>query len=104
MFLAQKRDIEVLKVLILPRAFEAVYSLLVEKGYIRPFKHGETLVAGLAALAIAYSYIYEPANISYSFVKQMDRYCDLSTGERQLFDAMRYIVTTDINKYYHKTA
>ena len=52
-----------------PRAVEALYTLLVERGVITPFKHGETLVAIVTALAIAYSYIYEPANISYSFVK-----------------------------------
>lgn len=82
LFLANRRDVEIMKVMIFPRAFEALYTLLVEKGLIKPFKHGETLVAILAALAIAYSYIYEPANISYSFVKQLDRYCDLSQGER----------------------
>jgi hypothetical protein len=69
LFLLERRDLEILKVLIFPRAVEAIYALLVEKGYIKPIPYGETLVSGLAALAIAYSYIYEPANISYSFVR-----------------------------------
>ena len=96
LFLAERRDLEIMKVLILPRAFEAFYTLLVERGIITPIKHGETVVAILAALAIAYSYIYEPANISYSFVKQLDRYCDLSPGERQLFNSMRVVVANRI--------
>ena len=69
LFLANRRDLEILKVLIYPRAFEAIYALLVEKGIIKPIKHGETMVAIFASLMIAYSYIFEPANISYSFVK-----------------------------------
>ena len=69
LFLLERRDLEILKVLIFPRAVEALYTLAVEKGYIKPIKYGETLVSGLTALAIAYSYIYEPANISYSFVR-----------------------------------
>jgi hypothetical protein len=36
-----------------PRAVEALYTLLVERGVITPFKHGETLVAIVTALAIA---------------------------------------------------
>ena len=100
LFLAQRGDYELLKVLIVPRAFEAIYALLVERGVITPIKHGETMVAILAALAIAYSYIYEPANVSFSFVRQLDKYCDLSKGERQLFDMMRVVVADDIKKYY----
>ena len=82
--------------LIFPRLCEALYTLSVEKGYIKPIPHGETFVAWMTALAIAYSYIYEPANISYSFVRQLDRYCDLSKGERELFDSMRVIVAKHI--------
>ena len=102
LLLAQRSDIEILKVLIFPRAFESLYALLVERGIIKPIKHGETIVAILAALAIAYSYIYEPANISHSFVKQLDKYCDLSSGERQLFNTMRVIVADNIQKKYHR--
>ena len=69
LFLASRRDLEVMKVLIFPRACEAFYTLLVEKRIIKPIKHGETIVSMLTALAIAYSYIYEPANISHSFAK-----------------------------------
>jgi hypothetical protein len=75
----------------------------VEKGVIKPIRHGETIVAITAALAIAYSYIYEPANISYSFVKQLDRYCDLSPGERQLFNSMRVVIENRIQRKYHGT-
>ena len=100
LFLANRRDLEILKVLILPRAFEALYTLLVERGVITPVKHGETFVAIFAALAIAYSYIYEPANISYSFVKQLDRYCDLSPGERNLFNSMRIVLANRIKRTY----
>ena len=97
----ERRDLEILKVIIFPRLCEALYTLAVEKGYITPIPHGETLVAWMTALAIAYSYIYEPANISYSFVRQLDRYCDLSKGERELFDSMRVVVAKHIQDKYH---
>ncbi len=69
LFILERRDLEILKVLIYPRLCESLYTLSVEKGFIKPIPHGETFVAWFTALAIAYSYIYEPANISYSFVR-----------------------------------
>ena len=101
LFLLERRDIEILKVLIYPRFVDALYNLAVERGYIKPIPYGESLVSIFALLAIAYSYIYESANISYSFAKQLDKYCDLTKGERELFNMERLLVADHIQMKYH---
>ena len=101
LFLLERRDIEILKVLIYPRFVDALYNLAVERGYIKPIPYGESLVSIFALLAIAYSYIYEPANISHSFAKQLDKYCDLAQGERELFNMERLLVADHIQMKYH---
>ena len=101
LFLLERRDLEILKVLIYPRFVEALYNLAVERGYIKPIPYGESLVSIFALLAIAYSYIYEPVNISHSFAKQLDKYCDLAKGERELFDMERLLIADHIQMKYH---
>ncbi len=97
----EHRDLEIIKVLLYPRFAEALYTLAVEKGYIKPIPYGETIVSFLGLLSICYSYIYEPQNISHSFARQLDRYVDLTKGEKELFDMQRLVVADHIQMKYH---
>ena len=60
LLIATRSDLNLLKIFIYPRAIEALYNLSIEKGLIRPIKHGEFLAALLANTIYTYNYIFEP--------------------------------------------
>ena len=100
LLLAKQSDLNLIKVLIYPRALEAIFNILKEKGYIRPIKYGEALSCFVALYICTYCYIFEPHNIGESYVRTVDRYCDLQGNEKEVFDAMRYMMNEHIKKTY----
>ena len=77
LFHANANDLNLIKVIIYPRAIEAVYNLLKSKGIIKPIKYGETLSCLFTLYVCTYCYIFEPYNIGESYVKTVNRYSDI---------------------------
>jgi len=70
--------------MILPRAIEACYSLLKEKGILRPITGGESLMCISAMVSIVYYYIHEEHLIDSSYKKTIDKYMNLTRDEGYL--------------------
>ena len=100
LLLAKESDLNLIKVLIYPRALEAIYNILKAKGIIKPIKYGEAISCFTALYICTYCYIFEPQNIGESYVRTVDRYCDLQPNERMIFEAMREMVKRDIKAAY----
>lgn len=94
----KREDLNLMKVIIYPRALEALYNLLVEKNVVKPVKHGETVLYYFTLFFFTYNYIFEPHNMGASTVKSLDYYADLSNEERMMFDVMRLKVRENILK------
>ena len=82
LFIAREKDITLIKIMLYPRAVDAIYHLLIEKGIVKPIKHGQIYLYLLEYLILVYTYIYEPWSLKPSFVKQLDFYCDLNKYEK----------------------
>ena len=77
------KDMTLLKVLLYPRAIEGLYSLLKEKGLVKPLPYGgETLLAYTTNCVIVYNYTYENFNLPGNMIKSLNQYCDLTKGEQ----------------------
>ena len=100
LFIADKSDLGLLKIAIYPRAIEACYSLLLERGIVKPIKHGSIIVAAVPMVISTYMYIYEPHNVGMGLVKNLDRYSDVTLGERRMFHASREVVKDMIRNSY----
>ena len=98
---ASPKDLNILKVFIYPRAAEALYNLLVERGIIKPVaKHGQTYFCLIIMAVVLYNFSFESQNIGVSFAKSVERYSDMTAGERQMFDAFRMVKTNKIKAFY----
>ena len=72
--LANKSELDLMKIIIYPRTVEVLLNLLAEKGYIKNFKYSEVLAYVVIATIIVYNYLYEPMNLSQGYVKSIDYY------------------------------
>jgi hypothetical protein len=79
--LAEAKDMNLLKLLIYPRAIESIYSLLVEKGIIKPIKNGETYTHMVVLIFLVYLYIHEPNVMEQSFKRSIDSYMNFTEVE-----------------------
>ncbi|CDW88724.1 UNKNOWN [Stylonychia lemnae] len=100
LFIADQKDLNLLKVFILPRAIEAVYNLLVEKKIITPIKYGTQLMTIGSLWVISYNFLNETHNLTPSFMKTLYTYSNKTQGEGYLLDAMRTNVINDCKVYY----
>ena len=65
-----------------PRACEAIYTLLKEKGYIRPLNFGGEYMLHMITLNIVtYLYSFEPFNVDKSTERSFDLYMQLDKDE-----------------------
>ncbi len=87
LFAADKGDIGIIKAIIYPRAAEAIYSLLKEKGLARPVKHGEGILFSLVLFVASYSFILERFNLPPSILKTYEFYVGQTVGESYLREA-----------------
>ncbi len=70
------------KLLIYPRAAESVYSLLVERGLIKPLAWGGEPITHISScIVLVFLYIHEPYTIDGSFLKSLDSYMNFTKDE-----------------------
>mmetsp|Transcript_37746 Transcript_37746/g.36200 ORF Transcript_37746/g.36200 Transcript_37746/m.36200 type:complete len:114 (-) Transcript_37746:34-375(-) len=100
LLLAKSNDLNLIKVLIYPRALEAIYNVMKEKGFVKPIKYGEALFCFFTLYVCTYCYIFEPDCIGESYVRTVDRYCDLQRNEKEVFNANRHILDNYIKANY----
>eukprot|EP00347_Sterkiella_histriomuscorum_P017533 403348975 len=100
LFMADHRDQNLVKVFLLPRAIEAVYNLLVEKGIIQPIRFGTQIMAIAIMYVISYNFLWEPHNMTPSFMKTLYNYSNRTKGEAFLLDAMRENVVLNGKDFY----
>ena len=74
LLIASPGEQSILKLLIYPRAFECLFQLLCDKGYIKKFKHGDILFYAFQVIAVTYNYILEPPNLPRGFNRTIDSY------------------------------
>eukprot|EP00347_Sterkiella_histriomuscorum_P006292 403353327 len=98
--IASPGEQSILKLLIYPRAFECLYQLLCEKGYLIKFKHGDILFYAFQVIAITYNYILEPPNMPKGFNRTIDQYSQLNYGEHLTLLAGRARLRADIHRKY----
>lgn len=82
--LLHQKDMNLIKILVYPRAIEAVYSLLKEKGYVKPIPYGETLSHMINVIIVVQLYMFEPKTVDPSFEKSLDSYMNYSEGEKHM--------------------
>ena len=85
---------------VLPRAIEAVFSLIGEKFNIQPIKNGYTYLQIINVFIISYNYLLETHNMTPKFYKSLDLYTQRTPTETQLLDAMRENVRLTIKETY----
>ena len=74
LYLMDPKDQSIIYLLLYPRACEAVYSLLKERGYVFPIKGGEYLLHMITLNIITYLYEFEPYNLDKSTERSFDLY------------------------------
>ena len=100
LFLADKKDLHLLKLLIYPRALEALYALLVEKGIVKPIRYGENLLIVSAVTIVTYFFIHEANILEPSTKKSIDNYMNLISSEKNLANTYRMMQTNEIRYAY----
>ncbi|CDW86741.1 UNKNOWN [Stylonychia lemnae] len=93
LFLADSKDMNLLKVMIFPRAIEALYALLKERGIIKPIKNGEYMLLTSLCIIVTYFYIHELSVLQPSMMKAIDSYMNLGKTEqflRHQYQIQRY--------------
>jgi hypothetical protein len=80
-YFADKGDMKIIALIVYPRACEAVYTLLKEKGYARPVFKGEYLLHMITLNIITYFFSFEPYNIEKSTERSFDLYMQGSKEE-----------------------
>ncbi len=69
------KDMKIVNLLIYPRACEALYSILKEKGYIKPMQSGGEYWTHMISLnIITYLYTFEPYHLDKSTERSFDLY------------------------------
>ena len=81
LYLMDPKDQNIIYLLLYPRACEAVYSILKERGYITPIKGGEYLLHMVTLNIITYFYEFEPHNLDKSTEKSFDQYMQFDKDE-----------------------
>ena len=84
LYLASSKDMNLLKLLLFPRAIESIYCLLKERGYIKPIKHGEILFFIISQVTVVFFYIHENYALEPSMRRSIDRYMNLTPAEKYL--------------------
>eukprot|EP00347_Sterkiella_histriomuscorum_P005041 403358128 len=100
LFIADRGDINLIKIALYPRALEAFYNLMIEKNLIRPIKHGQIFVAALAMSFTTYCFIFEPYNVGTGFAQKLGYYSGVTKHEQELFDMGRQLVKNSIIERY----
>ncbi|CDW83573.1 UNKNOWN [Stylonychia lemnae] len=103
LLIASPGEQSILKLLIYPRAFECLFQLMCEKGYIKKFKHGDILFYAIQVIAVTYNYILEPPNLPRGFNRTIDQYSQLNYGEHVTLLASRARLRADLNRKYGQT-
>lgn len=96
LFLADPKDMNLLKLLILPRALESIYCLLEEKGLVKPLPHGQTLLHISGIVVTVYFFIHEPFNLEPSMRRSVTSYMNLIKTEKDLKDSFTNIMLNNI--------
>mmetsp|Transcript_48254 Transcript_48254/g.35436 ORF Transcript_48254/g.35436 Transcript_48254/m.35436 type:complete len:120 (+) Transcript_48254:408-767(+) len=91
LLMAQPSELNLLKVLLYPRALEVIYNWLKEKGYVKPIRFGEALSCYMTLYVCIYCYIFEPQNIGESYVKTVNKYGDIQGDELQVMNSLKHI-------------
>lgn len=84
LYFASSKDMNLLKLVLFPRAIESIYCLMKEKGWIKPIKHGEILFFIVSQVTVVYFYIHENYALEPSMRRSIDRYMNLTPAERYL--------------------
>ena len=74
LYLMDPKDQSIVYLLLYPRACEAVYSLLKERGYMRAVPGGEYLLHMVTLNIITYLYSFEPYTLDKSTERSFDLY------------------------------
>ena len=96
LFLADQKDMNLLKLLILPRALESIYCLLEERGVVKPIPHGPTLLHISGIVVTVYFFIHEPFNLEPSMRRSVTSYMNLIPEEKHLKDSFTSIMMNNI--------
>ena len=81
LYLMDPKDQSIIYLLLYPRACEAVYSLLKEKGLMMPVKGGEYLLHMVTLNIITYLYSFEPYTLDKSTERSFDLYMQFDKDE-----------------------
>lgn len=100
LFLADAKDMNLLKLLIFPRALESIWALLEEKGIVKPIPHGAIILNTVAVTMVVYFYIHEPFNLEPSIRRSVSSYMNMVAGERDMWTAFTNIELNNIKQSY----
>ncbi len=106
LYLMHQGDKKLIMLFLYPRAIEALYSLLVEKGVIRPLAWGGEYLTHMVSLnIITYLYEFEPYNLDKSTSKSFDLYMAWDKDDLETANSIRQLVLNNIRKKYpnHRT-
>ncbi|CDW84492.1 UNKNOWN [Stylonychia lemnae] len=98
--LANEKEISILTMIIYPRATEVIYKMMVQKGYLREFKHSDILAFMFCCSFIVYCYIFEPSNLPSNYIKAINNFSLLTKGEGTMFATVTEQVTRQIEQTY----
>jgi hypothetical protein len=95
--LASEKELNLIKMILYPRAIEVILHMLRENGYIRDFKYSSVMAYWVVGLVCIYNWIYEPSNLPSNWVRTVDNYCRLSPGEKMFNYVSEHSTTRIIN-------
>eukprot|EP00347_Sterkiella_histriomuscorum_P013467 403364603 len=100
LLIAHPNDLNLLKILIFPRAIEALYYLLVERGILRPIPNGEYLMISICCIIVTYFYMHEVHILEPSLKKSIDKYMNLTKTEKMCVNAFQQIMRNMVSDRY----
>ena len=74
MLLTNERELNLLKTFLYPRVVEVIIRILVEKGYIKPFKHYDFVAYVVLATILVYFFVFEPSVLPMSYVNAVRKF------------------------------
>ncbi len=101
--LADPKDMNLLKLLIFPRALESIWALLEEKGLVKPISNGSFYLNSFAVTLVVYFYVHEPFNLESSITRSVNSYVNMIPGEKHIWSAFTNIMLRNIKNSYPYT-
>ena len=107
----ERSELNILKVLIYPKTIETFWELFRKKMIelsnnnetvvqaLNP-PRGETVFCILMITICVYAFAFEPYALNAGLVARIEKLASLTHGERQMFEAFRYITREQIRRKY----